>query len=579
MKILKTTLLCAFCVITTSVFSQSVKNKTAKFVEYIHPQIPVAGIEKIKISVYSGADLELSQGDLYERKGLGKRLQAKQDQINNIGPNYVTFQDYTLVGSGEDAEIELAFGAFEQLGKQLKDHKIVCVRDDGKLDKDDLKECPAYYYEVSYNLPVIAKISDRLGQVLAIERFDAQSTVTFGYDASGLTGYLATSALNEAFAKPTTIQSIKKDAIQDRLSQAGDFIQENFCFQAQSVKIDISSGGGKLDYSDLDEAQELAITALENLTSQSARDNISSAIAIWDKALEEVDMNDNKARINRRLAGFIALNKAKGQYYMQEYDNAMASVDEAAKYLKFSANTAHMESVNSWKSSIRTAQGNALSIEKNQSLVNANPIGAAEIIEMIKVKEKDAPYEIVQTVDKYDFYNEEYIAALGTQEQNADVDASQSESVLASLLMGGGMTESGDVDWEGRMQKAANLGYYITIAYSNNETIPEGICQLEPLNTLLANNAKITSVPAEIGQLSNLNTLNLASNGLTAIPEEIGQLENLKKLNLSKNQLTSLPASLSNCKNLKSLMLKGNTIPKNEIDKLQAALPDCKIKL
>jgi hypothetical protein len=198
---------------------------------------------------------------------------------------------------------------------------------------------------------------------------------------------------------------------------------------------------------------------------------------------------------------------------------------------------------------------------------------------MIKVKEKDAPYEIVQTVDKYDFYNEEYIAALGTQGQNADVDASQSESVLASLLMGGGMTESGDVDWEGRMQKAANLGYYITIAYSNNETIPEGICQLEPLNTLLANNAKIMSVPAEIGQLSNLNTLNLASNGLTTIPDEIGELQNLKKLNLSKNQLTSLPESLSKCKNLKSLMLKGNSIPKNEIDKLQAALPDCKIKL
>ena len=579
MNIYKTTLMCALCMIATTVLSQSVKNKSAKFVEYIYPEIPVAGVEKVKISVYSSADLKLSQSDLYEKKGLGKKLQAKQDKMNNIGPQFVTFQNYTLVGSSEDAQVELAFGSFEQLGKQLRDHKIVCVRDDGKLDKDDLKECPAYYYEVSYNLPVVVKISDQAGRTLAIERFDEQGVATFGYDASGLTGYLVTSALDEAFANPNSIETIKKDAIQDRLSLADDFLQRNFCFQAEKVKIDIASGGGKLDYSDLDNAQAMAIEALENLQSPGADENIQKAIAIWDKALEDVDMNDNKARINRRLAGFVALNKAKAQYYTQAYDNAMASVDEAAKYLRHSSNTAHMDAVSSWKSSINNAMGNSLSIEKNQSLVTASPAAAPSMIDMIKVKEKNTSYEIVQTVDKFDFFNEEYLAAHASQENNPSTEAAQGESALASLLMGGGMTESGEVDWESRMQKVSNMGYYITIAYTTNETIPEGICELEPLNTLLANNAKITSVPTEIGQLSNLKTLNLASNSLTTIPEEIGELENLKKLNLSKNQLTSLPASLSKCKNLKSLMLKGNSIPKSEIDQLQAALPDCKIKL
>lgn len=578
MNFLKTTLTILFCVGAISVFSQSVKNKSAKFEELVYPEMPVAGISKVKVSVYPGQGIELSQADLYEKKGLGKKMQAKQDQINGIGPDWVTFQSYELAGQGQDALVEIAFGPFSQKGKKLSDHDIVCIRDDGKVDKDDIKECPAYYYEVAYDLPVVIKITDRQGNILNAAHLTDAGTATFGYDASGLTGYLKTSDLEAAFGKEGAGKTIRKDAVQDRLKEVGAFVQSNLYFQQEKVKVNISSGGGKLNYDDLNKAQELAIGALEDLQSANAADQIKEAISIWDKALSEVDMNDKKARINRRLAGFVALNKAKLYYYVNDYQNALASTDESAKYLKFSSNTAHMESVENWRYKISSANGNALSISKNAGLVQGKPMKAPQFIDLIKVKAKDAPYSIIEPVAKYDFYKNDYMAFKGESEKAVAATEAAGELDLAAALLGGGMSESGSISWEDRMQHAANMGYYITIAYSSHEDIPAGICDLEMLNTLLANNAKISSLPGQIGQLKNLKTLNLASNQLTSIPEEIGQLESLKKLNLAKNQLTSLPASIKQCKSLKTLTLKGNNIPQSEIDAIQAALPNCKIK-
>jgi len=579
MRFLQIALMIVFCGLTTNIFSQSVKNKAAKFDDYIYPQIPVKGIQKVKMTVYANNELDLSQKDLFEKKGLGKKLQAKQDQINNIGANWVTFQNYELVENGEDVNIELAFGNFEPLDKILKDHKIVCVRDDGKLDKDDLQECPAYYYQVSYNLPIVIRVSDKIGNILSMEHIDNQGSATFGYDESGLSGYIRPNELEEAYAKPTAIQKIKKDAIQDRLKESGEILQGLFYFQEVKAKIDIASGGGKLDYTDLSQAQAMAIEALEDLHNTSAPDKINQAIEIWNKALVDVDMNNKKARINRKLAGFVALNKTKAYYYIGDYENAMVSADESAKYLKFSTNTAHMETVNTWKQSINNAIENASASAANKSLVTGESSKAPELIDLIKVKEKNAPYQIIEFFDKYSIYKSEYLARQETTKPESTQELTDNETELANLLTGGSMTESGEIDWESRMQHVSNMGYYVNIAYSSQESVPTGICELEPLNTLLANNAKISSVPQEIGQLKNLKTLNLSSNSISTIPEEIGQLENLKKLNLSKNQLTSLPSSLSNCKNLKSLMLKGNSIPQSAIDKIQAALPNCKIKI
>lgn len=575
MRRLKTTLAIFMCAFSVASFAQSVKNKAAKFNEYVSPKISVADIQKVKISVYPGPGFDMSQNDLYDKKGMGEKMQAKQDQINGIGPKWIAFQSYELVENDQDATIEVAFGEFQQLDKKLKDHKITCIRDDGKLDKEDLKECPAYYYEVGYELPVVVKITDRTGKVLNMDHLDAQGTQTFGYVASGQSGYLKTSELDAAFNKPGASKSIMKGAVQDRLKEIGLFLQENFFFQEEKAKVDFASGGGKLNYDDLDEAQTHAIQAVKSLQGSSSNDNISKAIEIWNNALKEQDMNDKKARINRKVAGFVALNKAKGYFYMQDYENALASADESAKFLKFSGNTAHMEHVDLWKRKISLANGNALSIANNSSLLSGEPVKTpASIIELINIKEKSAPYAIVQQEQKYEAYKNDYLAF----QDNPPVASPKTEAEpvqdLASILNGGA-----NVSWEDRVQKVSNMGYYISIAYSTNETIPVEICELEMLNTLLANNSKISSLPSQIGQLKNLKTLNLASNDLTSLPDEMGDLENLTKLNLSKNQITSLPASLVNCRNLKSLMLKGNKIPQSDIDKIQAALPKCKIKL
>ena len=76
----------------------------------------------------------------------------------------------------------------------------------------------------------------------------------------------------------------------------------------------------------------------------------------------------------------------------------------------------------------------------------------------------------------------------------------------------------------------------------------------------------------------NLKKLDLTGNNLKTIPPEIGQLTELKTLNLGKNPITSLPDEIANLSNLNTLNLKDTNLSKEEQEKVERLLPDCKVK-
>jgi len=108
---------------------------------------------------------------------------------------------------------------------------------------------------------------------------------------------------------------------------------------------------------------------------------------------------------------------------------------------------------------------------------------------------------------------------------------------------------------------------------------PKEICEFTEAKQVMILKNKIESIPADISKMTNLKKLDLSGNQLTALPAEIGTLANLETLKLNNNPLESLPAELSNCSNLKSLSLKGTKVPADQVNALQAKLPNCKIKM
>ncbi|MDB4534583.1 leucine-rich repeat domain-containing protein, partial [Vicingaceae bacterium] len=90
---------------------------------------------------------------------------------------------------------------------------------------------------------------------------------------------------------------------------------------------------------------------------------------------------------------------------------------------------------------------------------------------------------------------------------------------------------------------------------------------------------KLNEFPKEVLDL-DIAVLVLRGNNINSIPANITKLKELKKLDLSNNQLTSLPVGVfAELKDLKKLILKGNSIPQEQVDKIQLLLPNCNIKM
>jgi hypothetical protein len=100
-----------------------------------------------------------------------------------------------------------------------------------------------------------------------------------------------------------------------------------------------------------------------------------------------------------------------------------------------------------------------------------------------------------------------------------------------------------------------------------------------PLESLYIINFRlqITVLPEQIGQFSGLKTLAVFNNALSKLPASIQQLTRLETLYLDKNPLTTLLPVLQSLKNLKELGLAQTSVSSAEIQRIQQALPSCKI--
>lgn len=83
--------------------------------------------------------------------------------------------------------------------------------------------------------------------------------------------------------------------------------------------------------------------------------------------------------------------------------------------------------------------------------------------------------------------------------------------------------------------------------------------------------------PKTIFKLKNLEFLNIGENKISEISPKIKNMKKLASLNLANNQLTTLPEEISMLKNLKTLIITGNSIPKEQIEKLQKQMPETQI--
>ena len=127
-----------------------------------------------------------------------------------------------------------------------------------------------------------------------------------------------------------------------------------------------------------------------------------------------------------------------------------------------------------------------------------------------------------------------------------------------------------------------NIGFLknaFILKCGNNQIahLPNSICQMTQLITINLSKNRLRKLPEDIGQLSRLRRLYLSKNNLKELPKSICELELLRELNLCKNRLERLPEDIGRLKSLKCLQLTSNKIAQKEQQRIQQALPNCKI--
>ncbi len=518
-------------------FSQSVSRKSFDYQYLNYPQAPIAGAKTYKVSIYTG---KLS---IIEKSIKGKKTYKKLTK-DKPSVNYFSFQKLSLSGNNADLNVEVAYGTLKMTGKVEKSRTIPCKYEGAELKKENIMECPAYYYEVAYDLPCIVRVTDKTGKVLYAEKVSGKGLTHFGYDASGMSGYLKKAELAAAFNKSGTA-SLEKSAFIDKLFEANVVIQRCLHFSNTKDKFKIGYGKGKAhDYSDLESAANKVLSAFK--TGKNIQAGLKSSIPIWENAVKEVDLSNKNAKINRKVATALRENLALAYMYSNDYDNAKKHAEKFKTLAKYATDQAYNERAKHllWLIGTRRIQ-----YENNKTVTTSGTkIPADDLLAKITEKKPAVPINFLFSEDKYATFQ-------------ADVKSSEpvKENItLEDLLSGKTSTSEGGNKYEARVVKSAAQGYMLSM----NSWIDK----------------EMESLPLEICELTMLTQLSAPGLKMKTIPKEIGNLKALKVLNLSNNQLSTLPNEIIKCENVKTLNLKNNNFSSSEIAKIQNRLPDCKIK-
>ncbi|WP_340074340.1 hypothetical protein [Leptobacterium sp. I13] len=552
--------------------AQRASRESYKYTYVNYPLVDVSNAYSYGIKIHQGG-LPVSENHFTSNRARRKFREYTKDLT------FYALDHFKYVEEDPDIWIEIAFGDFEVVEKAMKIHKIGCVYEGAKLNsvesiKKNLKECDGYYYEITYKVPYILKISNKSGQVFFIKEYDTNDVTTYGYDSTGLTGYLVKEELAAAFEE-SGMDKIYRDAIHEKVAEMLYDIYENVFFDKEIDEFKIGTAKDKdYDYAKLDEVQDNVIEALEENTPE-LETVLKEGIAIWESEVADADIGNNKARINRRVATTLYGNLTIAYMYLDDFEKATVYGKEYLKLTEIAFNQAIDDRAEVIWSRLKDREERR---ENNKSLImNAPLVEAPDLVDIFNGKSVNGSYTLLTGLAMYSDFQEE-INAINT-ERIAAIQAASEEKR-------NNPTEDDIVEkYRNRISYTALQGYVLFINnwYDRDiegKELPEAIGTLKELNELRAYGLSLTAVPENIGSLTGLKRLDLSGNALTVLPASIGNLSQLEVLDLSDNQLTTLPEEIKNLANLKRVKLGKNNISSAEEKRIKALLPPkCKLKI
>jgi len=157
-----------------------------------------------------------------------------------------------------------------------------------------------------------------------------------------------------------THDHIVEGAINQTFNKAFQVLYNNFATPVIKKEIRMYTGKGKkLDYSDIDQANEILrfkmLNINENTLVSEYQDKINEAIIAWKAILKEADYNNENARINSEIAAGLLYNISFAYLVINDFENASKSIIEL-KSLKFESTKRFGKDIQSLEEFIKSQQ-------------------------------------------------------------------------------------------------------------------------------------------------------------------------------------------------------------------------------
>ena len=495
---------------------------------------------------------------------------AKSESVSSV---YLTIPYYNIdKGNPNKFSNSFAMGMTNFETPKVFESKEVCVAANSKNILKSAKSIKIFKYSIPAEIQSgFLVIETQKGEVVFAEEFNSYKK----------TGSLVNERVNVIFGDnkcywhPKVLESAWKKDQEDWknknhekfkvsiLEKAQKSAKEKFQFGylSYSTKVFTGKGGRGNDYSDLDTAQKQAMDvykkiANEGTITKNSIDQLMVPVKTWLKNLEQVNLKDKKAKINRKVAQGLYLNLAGAYFQILDFENAM-------KYLGL-----HGEAYTNpiYRGKDQDVINLSKLITSQQKGMGANPNLSKDFVVLNKKVKSTKKVNIVVKDLGENMANQ-----IGAQHQFYASGAKKQAKIAAS----GGSIYKSNIR-PGRYGPSLVM---MSMFDGDLNDFPVEVTQLNVKGLTFTGGYSFTKIPAEIGNMTNLEEINLADSGISSVPDEIGKLTNLKRLDLSRTKITKLPESIKNLKNLKLLNIKKTSISADELAKIKSWLPKkCKVK-
>jgi hypothetical protein len=244
---------------------------------------------------------------------------------NVLGSSFVKIDGFTMGTDANALQVVVKLNGFE-VGEVRDEQKTTKRTDKSGRVYDEI----TYFKVVTYKHPMSVRVVSPEKGMLVDEFLEACN----GYRTFRTQPYKSQYDLNRYYEinEPSILAKLDDEITMDNLAVVRDYLNDNFGYslvKRETILNDVEHK--KVPYTDYNEAYIEAFSGYNMLASESTveegKAKIQKAVALWEKALEESDLEDKKARINEKVTGITRLNLAEAYTWLNDYTKAEEQIN------------------------------------------------------------------------------------------------------------------------------------------------------------------------------------------------------------------------------------------------------------